>query len=225
MIPRTLEPEVMDSEQEAREYDEMDHSGVNDLFVSDFLQHCPAPALVEPETLLDVGTGTALIPMEFCRQSSQGTIMAIDLAEEMLKRATSNLETAGVTERVRLRKCDAKTLPFEDGSFAGVMSNSIIHHIPEPMITLQEMVRVLKPGGLLFVRDLMRPASHEELENLVEEYASEETDYSRQLFHQSLHAALTVEEVRSMLVELNLPADSVTATSDRHWTLSLLKES
>lgn len=219
MIPRTLEPEVMDSEQEAREYDEMDHTGVNDVFVSDFLKACPEEALRDDAEILDVGTGTALIPIEFCRQSSIGNFVAIDLADEMLKRAATNLETTGVTERVQLRKCDAKRLPFQDQSFAAVMSNSIIHHIPAPIDSLREMVRVLKPGGLLFVRDLMRPESMEELETIVERQASEETEYSRQLFRQSLHAALTVEEVREMLEEFHFPPSSVTATTERHWTI------
>lgn len=222
MIPRTLEPEVMDTEQEAREYDEMDHAGVNDLFVSDFLKVCSDDVLDDESALLDVGTGTAQIPIEFCRQSTRGNITAIDLADEMLKRAAFNLESAGVKDRVRLQKCDAKTLPFVDGSFAAVLSNSIIHHIPDPIVTFREMIRVLKPGGLLFVRDLMRPESVDELEAIVEEHASEETDYSRQLFRQSLHAALTVDEVRSILTELELPEDSVTATTERHWTLSLI---
>ncbi|MBD3673041.1 MAG: class I SAM-dependent methyltransferase [Planctomycetaceae bacterium] len=220
MIPRTLEPEVMDSEQEAREYDEMDHVGVNDVFVSDFLKACPEQALRDDAQILDVGTGTALIPIEFCRQSPIGNLVAIDLAAEMLKRAAANLETAGMTERVQLKKCDAKRLPFQEQSFAAVMSNSIIHHIPEPIESLREMVRVLKPGGLLFVRDLMRPESVKDLETIVEQQASEETEYSRQLFRQSLHAALTVDEVQKMLEEFHLPPSCVSATTERHWTIS-----
>lgn len=221
MIPRTLEPEVMDTEREASEYDAMDHSGVNDLFVSDFLQVCPPEALADNERILDLGTGTALIPIEFCGQSPVGRIVGVDLAEEMLKAARRNVERAGCADRIELQQCDAKGLPFEAASFAAVMSNSIIHHIPEPLECFREMVRVLRPGGLLFVRDLMRPDSVEELEAIVERQASEETEYSRQLFRQSLHAALTVEEVRAMVEQLGLPVEGVKATSDRHWTLSV----
>lgn len=220
MIPRTLEPEVMDTEREASEYDAMDHSGVNDLFVSDFLQVCPPETLDDGERILDLGTGTALIPIEFCQQSSAGRIVGVDLAAEMLKAARRNVERAGCADRIDLQQCDAKGLPFGDQSFAAVMSNSIIHHIPEPLDCFREMLRVLKPGGLLFVRDLMRPISVEELEQLVRENAGNETEYSRQLFRQSLHAALTVEEVRAMIAPLGLPAECVQATSDRHWTLS-----
>jgi len=220
MLPRTLEPEVMDTEREASEYDAMDHSGVNELFVSEFLAACPLEALAGDECILDLGTGTALIPIEFCRQSSSGHILGVDLAGEMLKAARRNVEQAEYADRITLEKCDAKQLPFADHSFAAVMSNSIIHHIPQPLDCLREMVRVLQTGGLLFVRDLMRPASVEELEAIVKRQAGEETEYSRQLFRQSLHAALTVDEVREAIGQLGMPVESVQATSDRHWTIS-----
>lgn len=221
MLPRTLEPEVMDTAREASEYDAMDHSGVNDLFVADFLQVCPADALAEGERILDLGTGTALIPIEFCRQSASGHIVGVDLAAEMLKAARRNVDRAGFADRITLEKCDAKGLPFAENSFAAVMSNSIIHHIPEPLDCFREMVRVLQPAGVLFIRDLMRPESAETVERLVRENAADETEYSQQLFRQSLHAALTVEEVRETIGQLGLPADCVRATSDRHWTLSV----
>jgi len=220
MLARTLEPEVMDTEREASEYDAMDHSGVNDLFVSDFLAVCPPDALDDGGQILDLGTGTALIPIEFCRQSPSGHILGVDLAEEMLKAARDNVDRAGYAGRIALEKCDAKGLPFADDSFAAVMSNSIIHHIPEPLDCFREMVRVLRPGGLLFVRDLMRPESAEEVERLVRENAADETEYSQQLFRQSLHAALTLEEVRETIAQLGLSGDCVQATSDRHWTVS-----
>jgi ubiquinone/menaquinone biosynthesis C-methylase UbiE len=198
----------------------MDHSGVNDVFVADFLEVCPSAALAEGERILDLGTGTALIPIEFCRQSATGHILGVDLAEEMLKAARRNVDRAGFADRITLEKCDAKGLPFAEHSFPAVMSNSIIHHIPEPLDCFREMVRVLQPGGLLFVRDLMRPESEEELEATVKRQASEETEYSQQLFRQSLHAALTVEEIRETIGQVGLPRDCVQATSDRHWTIS-----
>jgi ubiquinone/menaquinone biosynthesis C-methylase UbiE len=109
---------------------------------------------------------------------------------------------------------------FAAGQFDAVMSNSVIHHIPDPADCLREMHRVLAPGGILFVRDLLRPETAEEVERFVEQYAGDENAHSRQMFRQSLHAALTVDEVRNLLTELQLPPDWVTQTSDRHWTLA-----
>lgn len=217
----------MDTPEEARDYDGMDHRAVNAAFVDELLSVLEASPLAgrlnsadSPVQILDSGTGTALIPIEFCRRGGTAQITAIDLAGEMLALARRNVERAGAAGRIRLERCDGKKLPFADGSFDAVMSNSIVHHIPEPIEAVREMVRVLRPGGLLFVRDLLRPASADAVETLVQQYAGEENPHSQQMFRQSLHAALTVDEVQGLLLDLGLPAAWVTQTTDRHWTIS-----
>jgi len=227
MLPRTLEPEVMDTAEEAADYDAMDHSEVNRRFVDDLLAVTDGSALSsrldghgDSVRILDVGTGTALIPIELFRRPISATVWAADLAAEMLILAEQNVRDAGMHGRVLLEQVDAKTLPYGDGEFDIVMSNSIIHHIPEPVDSLREMIRVLSPGGLLFVRDLLRPESDTEVESLVETYAGNENEPSQQLFRQSLHAALTVDEIRQWLTDCGWRSDDVTQTSDRHWTIA-----
>ena len=87
MLPRVLEPEVMDSAEEARDYDAMDHSTVNRVFVADFLAAWRSP---RRGRILDCGTGTAQIPIEFCRQSREGRIVAVDAARHMLEVAQAH---------------------------------------------------------------------------------------------------------------------------------------
>jgi len=226
MLPRTLEPEVMDTAEEAADYDSMDHTSVNQVFVDDVFEAASETGLMTPADspglglrVLDAGTGTAQIPIELCRRPLQADLVAIDLAVEMLRLAEQNIREAGLHGTIQLEHADAKDLPFDDAEFDWCLSNSIMHHIPEPVECLREMQRVLKPGGLLFVRDLLRPESEAEIEQLVDAYAADANDHQRQLFRQSFHAALTVPEVREMAVALNLPADSVRQTTDRHWTL------
>jgi ubiquinone/menaquinone biosynthesis C-methylase UbiE len=215
-LSRILEVEVMDTAAEAADYNAMDHSAVNVLFAQDLLA---AGVLDVKETrVLDLGTGTALIPIELCRRTSHCRICAVDLAAHMLELATKNVTAAGFARRIELQQIDAKALPFPDDQFDVVMSNSIIHHIPEPMHSLQEAVRVTKPGGLLFFRDLLRPDAEATLTRLVQTYAGTENDHSQQMFADSLHAALSLDEIRTLVVELGFPADSVQQTSDRHWT-------
>jgi ubiquinone/menaquinone biosynthesis C-methylase UbiE len=213
MLPRVLEPEVMDSADEARDYDAMDHGAVNRVFVADFLVAWDGRGPV-----LDVGTGTAQIPVELCRQSPAARVVGVDLAEHMLALARENVRRAGLDGRVEVRRCNAKQLPFADGSFGAVISNSIVHHIPEPGRVLAEMVRVTAAGGRLFVRDLLRPGDEVQLRHLVDAYAGDANEHQRQMFADSLHAALTLDEVRDLVGGLGYPADGVRQTTDRHWT-------
>lgn len=212
-LERVLEPEVMDTPEEARDYDAMDHSDVNRKFVDDLLTTGEMTGEV-----LDLGTGTAQIPIELCGRHEDCEVLAVDLAINMLELARYNIEAAGLIERIMLEKIDAKELPFDDGRFAAVMSNSIVHHIPDPSFALSEAVRVVQPGGLLFFRDLMRPVDESTVQRLVQTYAGDENDHARQMFDDSLRAALSLDEIRGLVNRLGFADETVQATSDRHWT-------
>lgn len=214
MLSRVLEPEVMDTPEEARDYDAMDHSVVNRVFTADFLCFHPKPT----GTLLDVGTGTAQIPIELCRTILGFDILAIDAAQHMLTLARANIDRASLESRIRIEKADAKQLPHPNGSFAAIISNSIVHHIPDPFEAIAEMVRVCAPGGAVFVRDLLRPPSEATLKWLVDTYAAGANDHQRKLFADSLRAALTLSEVQTLVAQLGFPPGTVRQTSDRHWT-------
>lgn len=216
-LSRVLEVEAMDSAAEAADYNAMDHSAVNALFVADLLA-TGVFAGKESLEVLDIGAGTALIPIELCRRTPECRVLAVDLAAHMLDLAKYNVEAAGLTHRIQLAQIDAKALPFSNGRFDVVMSNSIIHHIPEPIHALREAVRVTRPFGLLFIRDLQRPDDEDSLAQLVQTYAGSENAHSQKMFADSLHAALSLEEIRGLVGKLGFPAESVQQTSDRHWT-------
>jgi ubiquinone/menaquinone biosynthesis C-methylase UbiE len=221
MLSRILEPEVMDTYAEARDYDSMDHAEVNRRFVDDLLAAHPFRNL--PVRLLDLGTGTAQIPIELCRRAKDIHVTAADAARHMLDLANHNVDRAGLQDQITLELADAKKLTFADGTFDGVISNSIIHHIPEPLACLQEAARVTRTGGLLYFRDLLRPSDQTDLERLVNLYApaagiSSEADHQRTMFAESLHAALSLAEIQNLVSSLNLTKSSVEQTSDRHWT-------
>ncbi len=213
MFARVLEPEVMDSPEEARDYDAMDHAAVNRVFVADVLAVWDRRG-----PILDVGTGTAQIPIELCRQAPNARVVAIDLAEHMLTVGRQNVERAGLSDRIRLQRVDAKRLPFSEGSFGAVISNSIVHHIPDPGDVLGAMARMAVPGGLLFVRDLLRPSDEATWQHLVQTYAGDATPHQRQMFADSLHAALTLAEIRDLVATLGYAPETVRQTTDRHWT-------
>ena len=89
---------------------------------------------------------------------------------------------------------------------------------------MPEALRVLRTGGLLFIRDLCRPVSLDALKSLVAHHAANENDQAKQMLRQSLHAALTLEEIRDLANAAGLESDCVSMTSDRHWTLSTRKK-
>ncbi|MCG8586512.1 MAG: class I SAM-dependent methyltransferase [Pirellulales bacterium] len=215
MLARILEPEAMDEDREAEEYDAMDHGEVNRLFVADLLAAGPLGS-----DILDIGTGTALIPIEICKASDDEElrVMAVDLSVPMLDIAKMNIDIASMLDRIQLEYIDAKQTPFADAMFTTVLSNSIVHHLADPLPALAEAHRVVTPGGLLFFRDLARPESAEAVESLVANYTQGESELAQQLFRQSLHAALTVDEMRELIEKLGYDPKSVTQTSDRHWT-------
>jgi ubiquinone/menaquinone biosynthesis C-methylase UbiE len=224
-LARVLEDEVMDTAEEASDYDAIDNVAVNARYCDDFFGVAGAPRRV-----LDVGTGTALIPIELCKRSPELRVVAIDMAEHMLAVARRNVARAGLASRVELVRVDGKGTGFAAGSFDAVVSNSIVHHIPEPRAALAEMLRVVGPRGTLFVRDLARPADDSDVRAILEKHAPppaapsplERAQYERQraLFDASLRAALELGEVRSILVELGVPASAARMTSDRHWTIA-----
>ncbi len=225
MLNRILEPEVMDTVAEAVDYNSMDHSAVNRVFVDDFLaalSGCAAASDAVPQ-IFDAGTGTALIPLELMSRGVRAAVTASDLAEQMLIVARENVRAAGRTESIRLVRSDCKRLPDAPAIYDAVMSNSIVHHIPEPRRVLAELWRILKPGGLLFVRDLMRPADAATLDTLVQTYAGSANSHQQQMFRDSLHAALTADEVGELLRQIHIPTPCVRATSDRHWTIVACK--
>lgn len=214
MIPRTLEPEVMDSDAEALTYDHMDHRDVNARFVSDLLAVAPSV-----RRALDLGAGTALIPIELVSRTRDCFVTAVDLAPSMLRQGALNVARAGLVGRISLVVASASDLPYAAGDFDAVVSNSLVHHVPDSAALFRSVARVAGERATVFIRDLCRPASEAAVEELVELYASGESEAARELFRASLHASLTVEEVSDAVKGSGLSGASVTMTSDRHWTL------
>lgn len=225
MLPRILEPEIMDSAGDAREYDAMDHARVNEVFVTDLLHALTDWSLKRPVQsmdsnlrILDLGAGTAQIPIALARRAPRVHITAVDAAQSMLAIARRNIARAGLADRIAPLHADAKKLACGAGTFQAVISNSIIHHIPEPRDVVSEAIRVVAPDGLLLHRDLCRPHNLPELERIVDTHAAGANAHQRKLFSDSLHAALTVDEVQRLVAEFGYAPETVRKTSDRHWT-------
>jgi ubiquinone/menaquinone biosynthesis C-methylase UbiE len=191
----------------------MNHDEVNRRFVDDLLQQGSSHGEV-----LDLGTGSARIPILLCQTCENLRITAVDLSIHMLDVARNNIELAGLTGRIRLDRVDSKNVPFDSDSFDLVISNSLIHHLAEPASAIREAARVVKRGGLLFFRDLLRPENDETVRDLVRRYAGDENAHARKMFEDSLRAALTLREIRDLVASAGFEPHTCQITSDRHWT-------
>ncbi len=215
MMDRVLEPEVMDTAEEAAAYDEMDHSEVNQAFVDRLV------ALGARGRLLDVGTGPGDIPVLVVERVADCSVLAVDLAPRMLELAEKRRTRSAHGARIELRVADAKALALDDASFDAVFSNTILHHLADPRPFLREVRRVLKPGGSLLIRDLYRPPNQARVEALVAMYAGAASPSGREMFRASLCAALTPSELRAVADECGLDAARLVVDTDRHMSLQL----
>jgi len=215
---RTLEPEVMDTPDDAIGYDAMDHSGPNRAFV-DRLKSLGAHG-----KMIDLGTGPGHIPILLAQAlpaAAKPEIIAVDLSRHMLAIAGRKLAdlAADIAGRIRFELADVKRLPYADRAFDTVFSNTILHHIPRPVEFLREAWRVLKPGGILLVRDLYRPADERTLDRLVSLHAAGCDEHQQKMFRDSLKAALTPDELRQTAREAGMSNVEVVIDTDRHMSL------
>ncbi len=215
MLKRVLEPEVMDTEEDAMEYNSIANDEVNKLFIEEVI----ASASDIAKTIVDLGTGPAHIPILLAQKNPDYEITGVELAESMITIAKQNINNAGMAKKIKLIKEDIKSTTLENSSFDIVISNSCIHHIHNPIELLSEAKRLVSRGGVIYFKDLLRPQTLEELEAIVVRYASNDTDYQRELFYNSLHAALTLDELNRLSQEAGLLGAKIRQTSDRHWVL------
>lgn len=215
MLARILEPEVMDTEEDASEYNSIPNNDVNTNFVEEVLNLLPINAV----RLVDLGSGPAHIPILFALKRPQLRITAVELAENMIAIAQQNIKNAKVADRIIIKKQDIKHTMLAQKAFDIVISNSCIHHIHNPIELFAEAKRLVSKGGVIYFKDLLRPKSLPELEHLISKYAHDANDYQRALFRNSLHAALTLDEVKANVEAAGLSKAEIKQTSDRHWSL------
>jgi len=214
-MDRTLEPELMDDPEQALIYARADFEQENQGFVDRFREYFPD---FSEGHVFDLGCGPGDIPIRFARVFPSCRIIGVDASAPMLRLAEDAVQQAGLSGCITFR-CER----FQD--LAGVsvadaaISNSLVHHVRNPLQFWHTLRLVVKPGSPVLVMDLLRPDSPQEAQTIVDRYAAKEPEILRRDFYHSLLAAFTEDEVAAQLAEMNLSRLMVDVPDDRHWVV------
>lgn len=212
-MDRVLEPELMDDPEQAKAYAAADFSQENQGFVDRFREYFPD---FKEGHVIDVGCGPGDIPIRLARALPTCRITGIDASAPMVQLAERAVQEAGLSERITLRCERFQDTAGANQADAGI-SNSLLHHLPNPLLFWNKLRRLVKPGSPILVMDLLRPESPEEAKAIVDRYAAGESDILRRDFYNSLLAAFTEDEVTTQLARMNLTRLLIDLPDDRHW--------
>ncbi len=105
---------------------------------------------------LEVGPGPGYLGLEWLKKTKNTQLKGLDISEDMIAISRGNASEYGLSDRVEYFKGDAQKMPFEDGHFDAVFTNGSLHEWAHPVAIINEINRVLKPGGKYIISDLRR---------------------------------------------------------------------
>jgi ubiquinone/menaquinone biosynthesis C-methylase UbiE len=174
--------------------------------------------------VLDVGTGPGVVAAAVVRRCPDLHVTALDLSAHMIEQAPERARRACVEGHLAWLQADGYRLPFADGTYDLVFSSFALHHWEAPGQVLDEMARVLRPGGRYYVADLYREP------NLVQRlFAYASIPVISLLFgsyrgyggyYESLRSGYTVAEAERLVARSALPPGRVGI--DSTWFVPLL---
>lgn len=211
-MERVPEPELMDDPAQVLAYAQADFSEPHEAFVRFFSERFPG---VAPRRVLDLGCGPADVSMRFARAHPACTVTAVDGSAPMLELAEEAVRRAGLRPRFEFRYGRLPGVALAD-RFDAILSNSLLHHLNDPLSLWAAARTHAAPGAALLVMDLMRPATRAAAEQLVAEHARGEPEVLRRDFYNSLLAAYRPDEVHAQLAAAGLSPLRVEVVSDRH---------
>lgn len=111
----------------------------------------------KPQVMLDVATGTADVAIMAESILKPARIMGIDISEGMLQLGREKLKTRGLEHVIELQKGDSEAISFGDNTFDAVTVAFGVRNFQDLEMGLSEILRVMKPGGMLCVLEFSKP--------------------------------------------------------------------
>ena len=143
-------------------------------------------------TLLEIGVGTGALLPDLANRAAR--VIGVDHSPAMLDEARRRL-AAGSGNDIELRLGEMTHLPLADGGAGCVVANMVLHHAADPLAVLQEIFRVLQPGGTVILADLARHEREWAREQLADQWLGFEEEELRGWFSSAGMEQVVVERV------------------------------
>ncbi|MBT4137135.1 MAG: class I SAM-dependent methyltransferase [Candidatus Latescibacteria bacterium] len=214
-MQRTVEPELMDDETQAKAYANADFEDAHNQIIEAFDLNFPNEDM--EGQILDLGCGPGDITFRFAARFPETSVIGIDGSNEMIKLANER-KTGEIQLRDRVAFVEGfiPGAPIPSGPYTAVVSNSLLHHLHHPEVLWETVSQYTSPGSKIFIMDLFRPTCEEDAQQVVNECAANEPKILQRDFYNSLLAAFEPQEIRQQLVDANLSELVVKVISDRH---------
>jgi len=214
-MERITEPELMLDEAQSLAYAQADfeepHSNFIRLFQAKFKHNMTGK-------FLDLGCGTGDITLRLARAYQDCNIDGLDGSNSMLNFAKKDLvnATENLHNRVNFYQGILPEFSLNTKGYDGIISNSLLHHLHNPLILWQTIKKYSKNQTIIFIMDLLRPDHINQAKELVKIYANNEPQILQRDFFNSLCASFTLTEIKAQLSTENLDYLTVEQVSDRH---------
>ncbi len=216
-MQRAPEPDLMNDFEQARAYALADFEEPHNHFIELFKNQFPKNI---NSAVLDLGCGPADITIRFARAFPDCRIYGVDGATRMLQFARNQIDHQGLHERIKLIQALLPDVDLPLQHFDTIISNSLLHHLVDPMAMWQMVNTYTSSGSRLFIMDLHRPESPQQARAMVDQYAVGEPEILQQDFYNSLLAAYRVGEIKQQITDAGIDYLSVDLVSDRHLVIS-----
>jgi ubiquinone/menaquinone biosynthesis C-methylase UbiE len=120
--------------------------------------------------VLDIGTGPGRLLIKIHEKAPGLSVYGVDISAAMVAKAEENLSEAGLAGNITVREAGVASLPFDDNYFDLVASTASFHHWKDPVAGLNEIHRVLRPGGTALVYDLVADTPDGVFESMKRQY-------------------------------------------------------
>lgn len=213
-MERVPEPELMNGLEQAKAYAQADFEESNSLFVELFKKNFSS---YFSGVLLDLGCGPADICIHFAQVFPECSVHGVDGAPNMLLYGKNAVAEQSLEDRITLMEGFLPDIKLPVSDYDAIISNSLLHHLAAPQVLWQTIKKFGKPGDFVLIMDLLRPASHDEAQAIVERYSGDEPRILKEDFFNSLLAAYSVKEVQDQLDTAGLSCLDIEVVSDRHF--------